>query len=79
MIAGLGVDHRELIPAAVVRGGHVRVGLEDALFGCEMTNPALVEDAARRVRGAGGEPATVKEMRKALSAQAPLAQPEGQA
>jgi 3-keto-5-aminohexanoate cleavage enzyme len=66
MIAGLGVDVRPLIGEAVGRGGHVRVGLEDAPFGCPSTNVALVEEAVRLVRAAGGEPATVKEMRDGL-------------
>lgn len=68
MIAGLGVDIRPLIREAVGRGGHVRVGLEDAPFGCASTNVALVEEAVRLVRAAGGEPATVKEMREGLRA-----------
>ena len=66
MIAGLGVDVRPLIAEAVARGGHLRVGLEDAPFSCVSTNVALVEEAVRLARAAGGEPATVKEMRKAL-------------
>jgi 3-keto-5-aminohexanoate cleavage enzyme len=69
MIAGLGVDIRPLIGEAAAQGGHIRVGLEDAPFGCTMTNVALVEEAARLVRATGGEPATVKEMRKGLAAQ----------
>jgi uncharacterized protein (DUF849 family) len=68
MIAGLGVDLTGLIAAAVKRGGHVRVGLEDAPFGCEIGNVALVEDAVARVRAAGGEPASVAQMRADLSA-----------
>ncbi len=68
MIAGLGVDLTALIGPAVQRGGHVRVGLEDAPFGSEAGNVALVEDAVARVRAAGGEPATVEEMRAALEA-----------
>jgi 3-keto-5-aminohexanoate cleavage enzyme len=44
----------------------VRVGLEDAPFGCASTNVALVEEAVRLVRAAGGEPATVSEMREGL-------------
>jgi uncharacterized protein (DUF849 family) len=67
MIAGLGVDIRPLIPEAVRRGGHVRVGLEDAPFGSTMTNRAWVEEAARLIRTAGAEPATVAEMRAALA------------
>jgi uncharacterized protein (DUF849 family) len=66
MIAGLGVDIRPLIGEAVGRGGHVRVGLEDAPFGCASTNVALVEEAVRLLRAAGGEPATAKEMREGL-------------
>ena len=68
MIAGLGVDIAPLIPHAVARGGHVRVGLEDARWGCALTNAALVRDAMTRVRKAGGEPATTAEVRAALSA-----------
>jgi 3-keto-5-aminohexanoate cleavage enzyme len=67
MIAGLGVDATGLIAAAVERGGPVRVGLEDAPFGCEMGNVALVEDAVGRVRAAGGEPASAAAMRSELS------------
>ena len=53
MVAGLGVDIRPLIGAAVARGGHVRVGLEDAPWGSSSTNRAWVEAAARAVRDAG--------------------------
>jgi uncharacterized protein (DUF849 family) len=67
MIAGLGVDIRPLIPETVRRGGHIRVGLEDAPFGTTQTNVQLVEEAVRLIRAAGGEPATVTEMRAALA------------
>ena len=70
MIAGLGVDIRALIPETVRRGGHIRVGLEDAPFGCTQTNPALVEEAVQLIRASGAEPATVAEMRSALAASA---------
>ena len=66
MIAGLGVDIRPLIPEAVRRGGHIRVGLEDAPFGSDMTNRSWVEYAVAIVRSSGGEPATVHDMRVAL-------------
>jgi 3-keto-5-aminohexanoate cleavage enzyme len=66
MIAGLGVGIRPLIGETVARGGHVRVGLEDAPFGCASTNVALVEEAVGLVRAAGGEPATVAELREGL-------------
>jgi uncharacterized protein (DUF849 family) len=68
MIAGLGVDIRPLVGETVRRGGHVRVGLEDAPFGTTMTNVALVEEAIGLIRASGGEPATVAEMRTALAA-----------
>ena len=40
MAAGLGVDVRPLIPDIVSRGGHVRVGLEDAPLGTSIRNAA---------------------------------------
>lgn len=66
MVAGLGVDIAPLIPAAVARGGHVRAGLEDARWGCTSTNEMLVKDAVRLVREAGGEPASVGDVRSKL-------------
>ena len=68
MIAGLGVDIRPLIPETIRRGGHIRVGLEDAPFGTTSTNVELVEEATRLIRATGAEPATVAEMRAALAA-----------
>ena len=67
MIAGLGVDVSPLIEAAVVQGGHIRVGLEDAPFGSPSSNRAWVENAVRHVRKSGGEPASVSQMRAALA------------
>lgn len=67
MVAGLGVDIHPLIGAAVARGGHVRVGLEDAPWGSAMSNRAWVEAAAHAVRAAGSEPATPGEVRAALA------------
>jgi uncharacterized protein (DUF849 family) len=66
MIAGLGVDIRPLIPDTVRRGGHIRVGLEDAPFGCSTSNRAMVEEAVQLIRAEGAEPASVAEMRMAL-------------
>lgn len=68
MIAGLAADVRPLIGETVARGGHVRVGLEDAPLGSTLGNVAWVEDAVRRVRAAGGEPATGDDVRRALAA-----------
>ena len=66
MIAGLAVDVRPLIAETVARGGHVRVGLEDAPLGTAIGNLAWVEDAVKRVRAAGAEPATAAEVRAAV-------------
>ena len=63
MVAGLGVDIRPLVAAAAERGGHVRVGLEDAPWGTTIGNADWVEQAVRLVRQAGGEPATAAEVR----------------
>jgi uncharacterized protein (DUF849 family) len=70
MISGLGVDVSPLIGEAVARGGHIRVGLEDALLGtpASTTNLGLVEDAVRIVRQHGAEPATPDDVRQALGA-----------
>lgn len=69
MISGLGVDVSPLIGEAVTRGGHVRVGLEDALLGTrDVTNLGLVEQAVRLVHEYGAEPATPNDVRQALSA-----------
>ncbi|MEJ1160665.1 3-keto-5-aminohexanoate cleavage protein [Prosthecomicrobium sp. N25] len=67
MVAGLGVDIDALIEPAVARGGHVRVGLEDAIFGEARSNRALVDAAVRRVRALGRDPATTAEVRRAAA------------
>jgi uncharacterized protein (DUF849 family) len=66
MIAGLDVDITPLMAYAAERGGHIRVGLEDAPFGAKQTNVRLVEEAVRVIRSVGKEPATIKEIRQAL-------------
>jgi 3-keto-5-aminohexanoate cleavage enzyme len=66
MISGLMVDIHPLIEPAVERGGHVRVGLEDAPRLSERGNLWWVEDAVKRIRLAGSEPATVVEIRASL-------------
>jgi len=66
MIAGLSVDVRPLIAETVARGGHVRVGLEDAPLGTQTGNVARVEEAVRLVSENGGEPATAADVRAAL-------------
>lgn len=66
MVAGLGVAVEPLIEAAVARGGHVRVGLEDAPMGCALDNLALAQRARSRIEGAGGRLAGAAEVRAAL-------------
>jgi 3-keto-5-aminohexanoate cleavage enzyme len=66
MIAGICADVRGLIGETVTRGGHIRVGLEDAPLGTTKSNLALVEDAVKSVRDHGAEPASAAEMRQAL-------------
>ena len=68
MAAGLGADIGPILAETVLRGGHVRTGLEDARLGQDRSNRALVEDLARRVRAAGSEPATARQVRDALAA-----------
>lgn len=66
MVAGLGVEVEPLIDMAVQRGGHVRVGLEDAPMGCRLGNRELTEAAAHRIVGAGGTLANASEVRTRL-------------
>lgn len=69
MVGGLGVDVLPLVPRAVLEGGHVRVGLEDRSFGCELTNLQLVEAAADKIANMGGELAKAPEVRADLRPQ----------
>jgi 3-keto-5-aminohexanoate cleavage enzyme len=66
MIAGVCADVRGLIGETVARGGHLRVGLEDAPLGMPMSNLALFEEAVRLVLDNGAEPASAADMRQAL-------------
>ena len=66
MVSGLMVDISPLIEPAVERGGHVRVGLEDAPKLSERGNLWWVENAVKRIRAVGSEPATVAEIRASL-------------
>jgi len=67
MIAGLDVNITPLMAYAAERGGHIRVGLEDAPFGANKTNVQLVEEAVAVIRSVGKEPANIKEIRQALA------------
>ncbi|MFB6311839.1 MAG: 3-keto-5-aminohexanoate cleavage protein [Salinirussus sp.] len=67
MVSGLRVDISPLIREAVNRGGHVRVGLEDAPLGTDRSNVDWVEHAAAEIRAAGGTVASAAEVRATLT------------
>ena len=67
MIAGVSADIRPLIGETMAHGGHIRVGLEDAPLGTQVSNLEMVEEAVRMVREYGAEPASPAEMRQALA------------
>lgn len=66
MTSGLGVDITPLIPLTVARGGHLRVGLEDAPLGDSRRNVQWVEQTVQAIEAAGGHVASVVEMRALL-------------
>lgn len=68
-VAGIGKNEIPLATAAIVMGGHVRVGLEDNLFmpdGSPASNAALVETVVRIAKEVGREIATPDEARQIL-------------
>lgn len=67
MVAGLTVDILPLAGAAAARGGHVRVGLEDAPLGSTRSNLEWVRQARSAIEGAGRELASAPEVRRALN------------
>ncbi|ROQ93291.1 BKACE family enzyme [Desulfosoma caldarium] len=69
-VAGIGKAEIPLATAAIVMGGHVRVGLEDNLVmpdGSPATNAKLVEKIVRIARETGREIASPDEARRILS------------
>jgi uncharacterized protein (DUF849 family) len=67
MVAGLDVDILPLAGIAAARGGHVRVGLEDAPLGSIRTNIEWVQAAHAAIVAAGSSVATPAEVRQALN------------
>lgn len=63
MVAGLAVDVRPLIEATVARGGHLRVGLEDAPFESVWRNQDWTRLAASAIENRGGRVASAAEVR----------------
>lgn len=68
MVAGLGVEIDTLIEPAVERGGHVRVGLEDAPFGHRISNVDQVRAARRKIESMGKSLASPAAVRQRLRA-----------
>ncbi|MEJ2121311.1 MAG: 3-keto-5-aminohexanoate cleavage protein [Alphaproteobacteria bacterium] len=66
MVAGLAVDIRPLVEPVLARGGHIRVGLEDAPLGSPWSNLEWVEHAVAMIEDFGGTLATAAEIRAAL-------------
>jgi 3-keto-5-aminohexanoate cleavage enzyme len=69
-VAGIGKAEIPMAAAAIVMGGHVRVGLEDNLHmpdGALATNPGLVETVVSIAREVGRQIATPEEARRILS------------
>ena len=64
MVGGLAVDVLKLAPAAIARGGHVRVGLEDAPLGSLRSNLEWVQAARRVIEHAGAALASVDDVRQ---------------
>jgi len=67
MVAGLDVDILPLAGAAAARGGHVRVGLEDAPLGSTRSNLEWVKAARDAIDAAGSSLASAAEVRRALN------------
>jgi uncharacterized protein (DUF849 family) len=67
MVAGLTVDVLALAPTVVERGGHLRVGLEDAPLRSTRSNVEWVRAARDAIERSGGELASAAEVRAALS------------
>jgi uncharacterized protein (DUF849 family) len=67
MVAGLDVDILPLAGTAAERGGHVRVGLEDAPLGSTRSNLEWVRAAGNAIAGAGACLASPAEVRRTLN------------
>jgi 3-keto-5-aminohexanoate cleavage enzyme len=69
------VDILQLIGSAVSRGGHLRVGLENAPWRTSQTNRQRAEQAASGIRKACDGSSSAKDVHAALAAM-PCAAPE---
>jgi len=64
MLSGLDADVESIMPLALDLGAHVRVGLEDAPFGCAKSNIELVESAVAMAVASGRDLATAEQIRR---------------
>jgi len=64
MVSGLDADIEAIMPLAIELGAHVRVGLEDAPFGCQQSNVELVEQATETILKSARPLATADDIRK---------------
>ena len=63
MVSGLDANVEPFIPQALELGAHLRVGLEDAPFGCQLSNLDLVERAVQLIENSERSIATPDEIR----------------
>jgi len=66
MIAGLQVNLDRVIPLCLSMGGHLRTGLEDAIFYSDIGNVRLVEKMAARVQQENYDIGTPTQLRQRL-------------
>ena len=64
MVSGLDADIEAIMPLAIELGAHLRVGLEDAPFGCQKSNLELVEQATNIILKSDRRLATVDDIRR---------------
>jgi uncharacterized protein (DUF849 family) len=67
MVAGLRADIRPLYEACLQRGGHLRVGLEDAAFHSQLGNAALTQNAVDVINRSGRIVGTASQLRAQLA------------
>lgn len=65
MLSGLDADVEALVEPALDMGAHIRVGLEDAPFGCQKTNLELLESAKQIITNSERSIATAAQIRAA--------------
>ena len=63
MLSGLDAQVEHLIAPALNLGAHIRVGLEDAPFGCQRNNIELLESAINTIEQSGRALASADEVR----------------